>query len=273
MFDPVFLLVSGFLFFLGASIGSFLNVFVYRTVEGESWVAGRSKCEKCQKQIAWFDNIPLVSFLVLAGRCRNCRAPIGIIHPVVELLTGSLFVWWFWAGSLFFRLTTQPLHLVQPFFWLIVAILLLVILVADLKYYIIPDLAVGLLTFITLLYRFALVILGVMRFEDLAIAVFCMVGLVAFFYSLWFFTKGKGFGFGDVKLAVPLALILGWPKILVAIFLSFLLGGLVGVVLLVLKKKKLGQVVPFGPFLVISTTIALLWGNQIWDWYMHLISV
>lgn len=270
MFTSFFLITTLFLFVIGAVIGSFLNVFVYRTVTEQDWVSDRSKCENCQKEIAWYDNIPLLSYLMLSGKCRNCKTTIGVIHPVVELLTGSLFVWWFWGGSLFFRLTSHPLQIIQPFYWLIVGVLLLVVLIADLKYYIIPDLAVVLLTIVTLLYRFTLVSLGVMQYRDLGFAVIGMLVLVAFFYSLWYFTKGKGFGFGDVKLAVPLALILGWQKTLVGIFLAFVIGAAVGVALILANKRKLGQVIPFGPFLILGTVLALLWGGDIWHFYVGL---
>lgn len=110
-----------------------------------------------------------------------------------------------------------------------------------------------------------------MQWPDFIAAVMSMVVLVSFFASLWWFTKGKGFGFGDVKLAAPLALLLGWPKILVGIFMAFIIGASVGVVLIVMGKKKMGQQIPFGPFLVIGTTLSLLWGEMIWQWYLNLI--
>src|SRR5262249_53647315 len=109
--------MSAFLFIFGTMIGSFLNVVIYRTLNEESWVKGRSKCESCGKQIKWYDNVPLISYFVLGGKCRACKAPISISHPVIEFLTGTLFVWWYWGGSLFFRLTQQPLGVIQPLFW------------------------------------------------------------------------------------------------------------------------------------------------------------
>ena len=102
-------------------------------------------------------------------------------------------------------------------------------------------------------------------------AIICGLVLMAFFYGLWFFTKGRGFGFGDVKLAPSLGLLLGWPKTIVAVFLAFVLGAVVAVVLIALGKKKLGQTIPFGPFLVLGTLIALLWGSRLWSWYWGLL--
>lgn len=264
--------ISLFLFVIGAAIGSFLNVVVYRTMTEESWVTGRSKCEDCGYQLSWFDNVPIVSFLWLHGRCRKCRRPIGLIHPVVEFLCGALFVWWYWGGTLlFFRLTQQPFQLVQPAFWLGVGVLLLMVVVADLVYLVIPDIAVGLLLLTTLVYRVALTWAGVMQMHDLLWAVVGAVVTVTFFAALWWLTKGKGMGLGDVKLAAPLALLLGWPNIIVGMFLAFISGALVGVGLLLLGKKKFGQVVPFGPFLVLGTGLALIWGDALFHWYTSLL--
>lgn len=129
-----FLLTTIVLFVLGACVGSFLNVIIYRTISGESWVIGRSHCDFCKKKIAWFDNVPLLSYALLRGKSRCCHKPLSISHPVVETLTGVLFVWWYWFGSFFFRLTQQPLETLQPLFWLCVALLLLVVFVSDVLY-------------------------------------------------------------------------------------------------------------------------------------------
>lgn len=262
---------------LGAIIGSFLNVMVYRTLDDEpvkkkeSWMEGRSRCDHCGKVIAWFDNVPLFSYLWLGGRCRNCKEKISVSHPVVELLTGTLFVWWYWSWAIFFQLTQSPLSTLQPLFWLAVGILLLIIFVSDAKYYIIPDIAVGVLTMLTILYRLVLVIFGEMRVIDLGWAVMGVVLTVSLLGSLWLITKGKGIGLGDVKLMVPLSLLLGWPAIIVGTFLAFVLGAVVGVVLIVLGKKRFGQTIPFGPFLIAAACIALLWGDTIFSWYMSLL--
>lgn len=264
--------ITLFLFAIGAAVGSFLNVVIYRTMTEESWVKGRSKCEDCGYQLRWFDNIPLVSFLWLRGRCRKCRKSIALIHPVVEFLTGALFVWWYWGGTLlFFRLTEQPFQLIQPAFWLGVGVLLLMIVVADLSYLIIPDLAVGLLLVTTLTYRVVLTWAGVMQMSDLVWSLLAAVGAAVFFGGLWVVTKGRGMGLGDVKLVGPLALLMGWPNSLVGFFLAFISGAVVGVCLLLLGKKRFGQVVPFGPFLVLGTVLALVWGDGLSHWYIGLL--
>jgi len=265
-----FLLVTIFLFILGTAIGSFLNVVIYRSFHAESWVEGRSRCDYCKKQIHWYDNIPLLSYFILGGQCRYCKKSISLIHPVVEFLTASLFVWWYWSGFFFFRLTTAPFTYIQPLFWLLVAVLLLIIFVSDILYLIIPDFAVLILFLISYFYRVILTWTGIMQFNDFALTIFSAILLVSFFYFLWFVTKGKGFGFGDVKLAAPLALILGWPKVLIGVFLAFIIGSIIGIILITCRKKKFGQVVPFGPFLISGTVMALLWGEQMWNFYFSL---
>jgi leader peptidase (prepilin peptidase)/N-methyltransferase len=252
------------LFFVGACVGSFLNVIIYRSTTGESWV-------NCGKKIAWYDNIPLFSYIFLGGKCRHCKDRLSISHPVVESLLGLLFVWWYFMGSLFFKLTQQPFVFLQPMFWLLVGILLLFILIIDYRYYIISDTAVFVLTCLVVVYRIALVAAGIMQLNDLLSAVSAMAGSVLFFWLLWFLTKGKGFGFGDVKLAVPLGLLVGWPEVIIWLFSSFWLGAIVGIILIMLGKAKFGKPIPFGPFLIIGTLISLIWGNQLIGWYATLI--
>lgn len=243
---------------------------LYRSVIGSQWWWGRSICDFCHKQIHWFDNIPLLSYLVLRGKCRFCKEPIALSHPVIELLTGALFVWWYWGGSLFFQLTLAPFHTLQPLFWLGVGVIMIIIVMADLLYLLIPDVAVGLLLLMTIVYRIVLTMFGIMNIDDLVKSVVGMILMVAFFGGLWLVTKGKGMGMGDVKLVAPLALLLGWPKVLVGMFLAFVLGAIVGVVLIVAGKRQLGQVLPFGPFLVLGTVITLVMGDELVRWYVSL---
>jgi leader peptidase (prepilin peptidase) / N-methyltransferase len=258
-----------FLFVLGTAVGSFLNVLIYRTIQGESWVVGRSKCDHCQRKISWYDNVPIFSFLLLGGKSRCCKKPIPSSYPLVELMTGSLFVWWYGIGFVFFRLTTTPFQVLQPLFWLLVGILLLTIFFADLMHMIIPDLAVGLLFILTLAYRLYLTLAAVMQIRDLQLALLGMVAAVIFLGGLWALTKGKGMGFGDVKLIAPIALLLGWPKVLVGLFFAFIMGGVVGSVLLLLGKKKVGQVIPFGPFIIVGAVLSLVWGEAVFNWYAY----
>lgn len=266
-----YLIVGFALFYIGAIVGSFVNVFIYRVVQGEDWIRGRSRCESCDTKIHWYDNFPLFSFLILGGKCRNCHKPISPIHPIVETLMGLLFVWWYFIGALFFRLTEQPFNAVQPAFWLLVGILLLVVCVADLLYLIVPDLAVAGLSILSLGYRLFLAIGGQMRWADFWSTLLSAAGLVGFFLFLHLATKRRGFGLGDVKLAAPLALLLGWPKVLVGVFAAFMFGAVVGILMLVQRKRKWHQVMPFAPFLVLGTVFALVFGDSIWQMYFSLL--
>lgn len=266
-----YLLVGLALFYIGAMIGSFVNVFIYRTVQGEDWILGRSRCESCKAKIHWYDNLPIFSFLLLGGKCRSCRSSISIIHPIVEGLMGSLFVWWYFIGALFFRLSEHPFSAIQPAFWLLVGILLLVICVADILYLIVPDMAVVALTILVVGYRVVLALGGQMQWRDVYQAGFATVGLVSFFLFLYLITGRKGFGFGDVKLAIPLGIILGWPKIIVGVFAAFIFGSVIGLILLWQRMRRWNGVVPFAPFLVLGTIFALLFGERIWQMYLGLL--
>ncbi len=260
-----------FIFILGLCIGSFVNVVVMRTLIGEEFVHGRSRCDACRRELQWFEMIPLISYLVLRGRCRTCHKEIDMMHPVVELLTGTLFVWWLLIGFAFFQLTSQPLLVLQSAFWLVVGLLLLIIVVFDLRAYVIPDLAVLALSFLVIFYRLVLITFAAHQATDFALALMGGGMLLAAFLFLWLITKKQGFGFGDVKLIFPLALLMGWPRAFVGVFLAFLIGAVVGVGLIFTGRARFGKPIPFGPFLVLGTILALLWGDSLLRWYLGLL--
>jgi prepilin signal peptidase PulO-like enzyme (type II secretory pathway) len=262
------ILIVGFLFLMGVVFGSFLNVVIFRTTHGTSPLSGRSMCPKCKKQISWKYNIPLISFFWLGGRCADCGKKISWQYPVVEFLTGIVFVWWYVMGSGFFLLVEKPWVMIQPLFWLLVAMGLLVVLVADWRYGIIPDSVNLFLTMVSVGYRVALLLGGKMEGVDFVRAILSGLVLAFFFWMLWLLTKGRGFGFGDVKLAPSLGLILGWPRVIPGVFLAFVIGAVVSIILIVFGKKKFKQTIAFGPFLVVGTVIALIFGSNIWGWYL-----
>lgn len=265
------LLAVIFLFFIGAVIGSFINVLITRSIEGEDWIRGRSRCDSCKKEIAWYDNIPLLSYAILNGKCRYCRKPISIQHPAIEMLTGLLFVWWYAIGFAFFKLAQAPYSIIQPLFWLVVGILLLIIFLTDWLYQIIPDWANTCLAILALVYRFYLSVTGAMRWEDFWLAIVMGLALSGFLAGLYFLTKGRGMGLGDVKFAMGMGLLLGWPRGLIALFIAFILGALVGVIMILLGWKKMKERIAFGPFLVLGTAVSLVWGANLWLWYWGLI--
>lgn len=250
-------------------MGSFLNVVVYRTMHHDSPLRGRSYCDNCGVQLSWKHNIPLISYFVLGGKCANCKKRISWQYPVVELLTGLLFVWWYVIGRSFFLLGSSPWALIQPVFWFGVAFALWLLVVFDAKYGIIPDFLSGGLLAWVFFYRVALLSAGIMRIEDFVTGLIAGLGLMLFFYGLYELTKRQGFGLGDIKLAPSLGLLLGWPGMVVGVFAAFVIGSLIGICLMILGKKRFGQTVPFGPFLAAGAAIALLWGDAIVNWYLQ----
>lgn len=262
------LFIISFLFLFGLIIGSFLYVVIERTIHGESPAEGRSKCPHCDHMIAWYDNIPLLSYVMLRGRCRHCHKEISWHYPAIELLTGTLFVWWYLMGSAFFRLSQEPARYIQPMFWLLIGIFLLIIVVTDWLYQIIPDYANISIGLLSIAYRWYLSATGNMRYIDFWYALAAGLVVSAFFFAIWYATKGKGLGFGDVKYVLVMGWLLGWERTIVATFLAFAIGALVGLGLIYLRGRTAKSQVAFGPFLVLGTVISLLWGMPIWHWYL-----
>jgi prepilin signal peptidase PulO-like enzyme (type II secretory pathway) len=231
----------------------------------EKWVPkfweGRSICPRCKKQIAWFDNIPLLSFILLNGKCRKCKKTISWQYPVVELTTGiitALIGWFFLSQSPTFENGLQILNASsfwQAGFYLLVAYVFIIIFFSDLIYGLIPDEAVIFGIGVTVVFE---VWQGVIK-ENL------LVGAAAalFFFVIVLATKFRGMGFGDVKLAFLIGLALGWPAAAVGFWISFVLGGVFAVLLLALKRVRFSATIALGPFLVIGATISALWSTKL----------
>jgi leader peptidase (prepilin peptidase) / N-methyltransferase len=255
------------LFWLGACAGSFVNVLVTRSLfKQRSWLWGRSECEECHKTLRWWELVPIVSFVALRGKCARCRTPISLVHPVVELLMGLLFLWWYVIGTLFFQLTQAPFQVIQPLFWLLIGVLCLVLVVVDARYFLLPDWAIIALTGLTVAYRAGLLWMGIYQWHDIWSDLAAMVVVVAGMAALNIVTKGKGLGWGDVKLMIPLTLLAGWPRVVIALMLAVWSGAAVGVGGVLLKFWKWRQPIPFGPFLIIGTALSLWWGTSILRW-------
>ncbi|MBI2034143.1 MAG: prepilin peptidase [Candidatus Levybacteria bacterium] len=245
-----------FIFFIGCAIGSFLNVLVDRLPHDESVIKGRSYCDSCKKQLAWHDLIPVVSFILLRGKCRCCHSPISWQYPLVELLTGILFVMVILhPNNQIFNFQFSIFNLVYYFF---IVSSLIVIFFTDLKYGIIPDKIVYPAIIVTFFYLIINYQLSTINYLISALGAFLL------FFLLHFITRGRGMGFGDVKLAGLLGLFLGFPKIVVSLYLAFLTGAVVSLILVMLGKKKLkGSTVPFGPFLVVGTLVSMFYGERL----------
>lgn len=234
--------INFLLFILGLAIGSFANVLIDRTPKGEDVFTFPSHCDFCKKPLRWYELIPVISWVIQGGRCRRCRHQLSVQYPLVELSTGVAFVLLYQVFS-----STLPIFLSSYLIFLS----LLVIFVADLKYQIIPDSMVVLGLLGSLLQGVAL--------QSWASA----VGSSLFFLLLSIITRGRGMGLGDAKLAFLLGLILGFPKIVIALYAAFLTGAGVGVILILTGKKKLKSKIAFGPFLIVGTVVAILWGEKI----------
>ena len=230
-----------FIFILGLAVGSFLNCVIYRLETGGSFLRGRSFCPHCKHLLGWPDLIPVLSFLILKGRCRYCHKKISFQYPLVEIATGLLFLLIFNFQFSIFN------YLIAPF--------LVIIFVYDLKHFIIPD---------EVIYP-AIAIAAICNFSAWPSA----LGAAAFFGAIVLISRGKWMGVGDIKLGFLMGLILGWPNILVALFLAFLIGAIIGVGVIISGKKTLKSEVPFGPFLVTGTIISLFWGQKIINWYLN----
>ncbi len=243
--------VYSVLFIFGTVIGSFLNVVADRLPQGRSILYPASHCEHCRHKLAWYDLIPVFSYIFLRGKCRYCHKEIGLFYPIVEVITGILFittyVFLFHTGVIAFL------------FFLLSISLLIIIFFADFKYGLIPFPTIAIGCSVTLFY-FVLYTTPD-TFQNHIIA---SLGAFLFFLFLFVVTRGRGMGFGDVMLVLFMGLLLGYPNIIIALYMSFVIGALVSVLLIMYGKKKLRHdTIPFGPFLVSGTFIALYWGSYI----------
>ncbi|HUW21741.1 MAG TPA: prepilin peptidase [Candidatus Bathyarchaeia archaeon] len=256
-----------FLFLLSLAVGSFLNVVVYRLNNPDSvpnrkrkdsgiffLLGGRSFCDKCRHQLSWSDNIPLISFIVLKRKCRYCRKPISWQYPLVELATAVWSIIIYNWVKLKFGINLPVLG-----YYLFISYCLIALFVSDLLYQTLPD-PVSYL---------AILITGVHQLINWHLAsLLATLGAAAFFLFLHVVTKGKGMAIGDAKLVFLLGLFLGWPVLAIGLYLAFLTGAVIGVILILAGRAKLGKPIPFGPFLIASAWLALFTAKEIIALYL-----
>jgi prepilin signal peptidase PulO-like enzyme (type II secretory pathway) len=250
------------IFVLGLFIGSFLNVLVDRIPKNESIVFPPSRCDNCKKHIPWYDLIPVLSFIMLCGKCRFCKTKLSYYYPVIEITTGILF-----ALTFFFVIQPSATSLQQLAFsfiyFLFITSCLIVIFFTDLKSGIIPDkilVVATVATVVWLLFHNSLFMIHDSSF--IINRLLAAAGAFIFFLAIYLLTRGRGMGFGDVKLSFFLGLLLGFPGIFITLYIGFLTGAFVGVILIIWRKKKLrGSTIPFGPFLVLGSLVVFFWGN------------
>ena len=236
--------IALFFFVLGLAFGSFANVIIYRLPHRES-ICGRSRCPHCKHVLEPRDLLPLLSFIILKGKCRYCGERIAWRYPLMELSVGIIFL---------FALSLFPAHLPVALLFALTLGILLIIAVIDAETQRIPD---------ALNIPFLLFALFFAIFTQS----FTVVGpLVAagFFFAQWFVSQGKWVGSGDIILASGVGFLLGdWPRVVLAIVISYIIGAAVGSVLLLSGKKTRHDHLPFGPFLALGTLFVLIWGDDI----------
>lgn len=248
-----------FVIFFGLSVGSFLNVVVLRFDDVESIIKTRSHCPKCKKNLPWYDLIPFFSYIILGGRCRHCKKIISLQYPLVEVATALIFTAIYWQ----YGITVGALFLA------VISAILIAIAAYDAIHSEIPDI---------LVYSGGVFVLGFIFYQLwqnfqltdsgawLAYAYGLAIGIV-FFGFLVLVSREKWMGWGDVLLGGLVGLLLGYPNILVGLFLAFMFGSIFSLALMALRIKKMKDAIPFGPFLVLASFVALFWGEKILNAY------
>lgn len=251
------MLANIYVFLIGLCVGSFLNVCIHRLPAGRSIVSPPSACTACGAPIRWYDNIPLLSYLLLRGRCRSCRAAISLRYPIVELLAGlfALAVWLRFGW-----------HVQAPVYFLFIAALLVITFI-DLDHRIIPDVIT--LPGIPLGFAFSFLLPGLSGLDALLGIAVGGGSLLVVAWGYRLVTGKEGMGGGDVKMLAMIGAFIGWQGVLFTIMASSLAGTLAGVAVMIRMGKGLKLAVPFGPFLAIGAILYLFFGSQLIDWYLY----
>jgi len=240
---------------LGLAVGSFLNVCIYRLPRGESLVAPRSRCTSCGTQLRWRDNVPVLSYLLLAGRCRTCRAPISPMYPVVEVSAALVAVVSYvrFGPTLFFVSRVA------------FALALIVLFVIDLRHRILPNR----ITVPGIVAGFAFSFFAPPGWPASLVGIVAGGGLLLAIAEVYYRTRGEeGLGMGDVKMIAMIGAFLGWKSMLVALVLSSVLGSAIGVAMIAARKGDMKYALPFGSFLAVGALVASLFGDAIVTWYL-----
>lgn len=241
----------------GAIVGSFLNVCIYRLPRGTSIVRPASACPRCRRPLAWYENIPVLSYLVLRARCRTCAAPISIRYPVVELLTAAMFAfgWWYYGPGVW--LASR----------LILGCALIVLFAVDLEHQLLPNVIT--LPGITVGLAFSFVTEPGWLSSLLGVVV--GGGILLAFASGYFWLRGQeGLGMGDFKMLAMIGAFVGWKLTLLTLMLASLAGSAVGVALIAARRGNMASKLPFGTFLALGAAAAATLGPAVLDWYLAL---
>lgn len=246
-----------FMLAVGLAVGSFLNVCIYRLPRHESLLFPASHCPSCNRSLSWFENLPLVSWLVLLGRCRSCRTPIGVQYPLVEAITGGIFV----SAYLIYGWT--PLLAARLLF----ASAMIVLFVIDLHHRILPNV----ITLPGIVIGFVLSVFLPPGLRSSLIGIIAGGGVLFAIGEAYYRTRGyEGLGMGDVKMLAMIGAFLGWPLMLVTLVLASFAGSAVGIGLLISRKGDMKAALPFGTFLAVGALVAAVAGNNFLAWYLTL---
>lgn len=244
------------IFIYGLLIGSFLNVCIYRIPKEESVAFPLSHCPKCNTSLKWYDNIPLFSYMSLLGKCRYCESKISPQYPLIELSNPIIYLLLFYK----FNFT------IDFIFYALIASVLIIITIIDLKEMIIPDSLIIIILIISILHKATNYFINKTQINFLdSIGGLLLAGVL--FILIILISKG-GMGGGDVTLIGSLGFILGIKNIFLTIFISFILGAIISIFLLITKIKGKKDPIPFGPFIILGFLITLFWGERLINWYM-----
>lgn len=262
----IFILIFGFF------IGSFLGVIIDRLPFGRSIVFPFSHCPHCRHKLHALDLLPIVSYLLLDRKCRYCSVKISAFYPLIELVTGLAFVFVVYnsLNTSIYAIFGNLLLFWEIIYLLVVISSFIVVFFIDLKYGVIPF-RIVLFVLIAILIKYlsaGFVGVDILNYLLSAVIVF------GIFFLLFYFSKGRAIGFGDVVFSFLMGFFLGFPKIILAVYLAFLTGAAFSLILVLLGRKKLkGGTIPFGPFLVLGTLVSLYWGQYIIDYFLQYIYV
>lgn len=273
-----------FVFIFGTFIGSFLNVVIWRLPRDQK-LTGRSQCPKCKHQLTWIDLIPVISFLINNAQCRYCGKQISWRYPLIELISGILFMSaLLLVGPNFFTESSFTGSIgLQISDWLTVVrysfvfLVLLAVFIIDLEHYLILDRIIFPAVVVVLVLDF---IVSMTAGDSLVIYSNYLINILAGmlagflpFYLLWKFSKGRWMGLGDAKFGLFLGAVFGFPMVWLCYFIAFILGALVALPLLATGKKELSSKLPFGTFLAVSALITVWLGVPILGWYLQMIGL
>lgn len=240
----------------GAVIGSFLNVCIYRVPLGASVVLPASACPRCRHELSWYENIPIVSWLALRGRCRSCRAWIGVRYPIVEALTAAMFAaaWWYYGpGALFVSR-------------IVFGCALIVLFAIDLEHHLLPNV----ITLPGIIVGFAFSFLAPPGWIESLIGIAVGAGILLTVFYLWLWIrKIEALGMGDPKMLAMIGAFLGWKMTILTLVLASLIGSVIGIALIVSRRGSLASQLPFGCFLALGAGAAATVGPGILEWYLR----